>query len=161
MARLTEVELLPSFGNALVTKSTWGRDPNDADKRIEVRRLLNDSAICDCGLFFVINSMRNEGWRPVRNGGSTRGLRGMIPREGSPDTISACSGVRTVVSTASSTNASAIPPKIPSNRLNSMFRGIFGLDGEVGTRAASTILMLLDFRPADTPACFNFSRRSS
>ena len=57
-----------------------------------------------------------------------------------------------LVSRLSSTNASPIPQAKPRRRPSSMFRGTFGLMGLVGVRATSTTRILLDLRPALTPA---------
>ena len=73
----------------------------------------------------------------------------------------ACSGVRTVLSTASKRNASPTPVVNPKASAKARFRGTLGSAGVVGTRATSTVRKLLERSPAVTPASFSFSSNPS
>ena len=86
---------------------------------------------------------------------------GIIPRDGKPEILWACSGVRTVLSTPSSRNARPIPLVSPRAKANPRFRGTLGSAGDPGVRAISTGRILLERRPAVTPASFNFWSRPS
>ena len=84
-----------------------------------------------------------------------------MPRDGSAEMVCACSGVRTVLSMLSRRKASPIPVERPSASAKARFLRRFGPEGEVGTRATSTMRKLFDLKPAVTPASFNLSSKPS
>ena len=87
--------------------------------------------------------------------------RGTTPSEGASEIASACSGVLTVLSRFSRTKASPKPASNPKTSPIPMLRRMLGDTGAVGTQAESTIRILLDLRPTETPASFIFCNSPS
>ena len=85
-----------------------------------------------------------------------RATLGMTPSEGKEPYVSMSPGVRIELSKFSTMNAKATPLSRPPIKPKAIFNGTFGSTGSPGTLARSTILMLLDFRPARIPASFSF-----
>jgi hypothetical protein len=85
----------------------------------------------------------------------------MTARDGNAVSILTCSKECTVSSRDSRINASESPPAKPTASDIRRFRGMLGVEGDVGADAGSTIRTLLDRNPVMTPASFSFCKRPS
>jgi len=151
---------------ALVTSITLGGAPND-ERRIEVRSARYASAASDFGRAYVtraddsgVSVSADIVFSRLRKGLLLESCSGIVPSAGSVEIALISSILLMLVSRLSSTNASPIPQARPSRRPTWRFRGTLGVIGCVGVRAISTTRILLDRRPALTPASFSRCRRS-
>ena len=156
-ARLSAVKLLPSCIMALVTRITCGGLPGEESKR-EVRRARKASALPElrcsmvtgrincrvpCGRSACVHSCRHDDTgNDAQRGKGTIGL----------NVFRGANGIVKIFNHESQSH----PQQETPHATQAMFRGILGSTGSIGMLAGSTMLMLLDFRPARMPASLSF-----
>ena len=181
MARLMETVVFPSLGCELLTSKVRG-GRSAVESRTEVRKLRNASASADCWVAStsiryhrgVVDGRAEVCGFPLASGllppyrryapfrrplsDSTAGISASAGR---PRNRSTSSEVFKLLSTCSCRKAAPTPRPVPKSTARTRLSGRFGRAGFFGASAASTIRMLLAFRPAETPASLSLCSRPS
>src|ERR1019366_4723323 len=164
-ARFPAAVVFPSRGSALVIRITCG-GCSACESKSEVRKDLNASETCDCGMEYDTNStfisfpfadaLFSSRDILLRLAPSSEPNEGTTAREGSFASLSMSSGVFTVLSMYSRRNARPRPPTSPTRNAIRILRARFGREGPEGTIAGSITRILDGRKPAEIPASFSF-----